>query len=352
MTEMPLQQYKWVRPTATNATTTTDTFLDPSLPIFGESASNDVPDSTTKMNAIETAAYGQTGKDSDSAAMAPSKVHIDATKRPSLAEAKAKLRKALMAKKTALLKKKQTTRQEMSNDKSWGNNHDLEPISALRKGANDCLIFTDIANSGPKEKVYFVDRIGAFRAEMEALGWGVVNDEEKLTSSTAAPCNASSSDTEAPNRAATQHKLAQLQKQLELAKSKKERLERQVSKDDEETTGLIAQSLVDTSKMTRQELLERRRQVERQKVLLHYKHLVAKQETLLLEQQAKQEETLIMVNQTTKRLQEAKQEMQQAKTKSRQVVKRRQALDELYSSYVDQLMSARKKLRDYKQDRE
>jgi hypothetical protein len=196
---------------------------------------------------------------------------------------KAKLHNALASKKRALLLALRKSAKA------------LPPIQALLKGGLDSLDVTNIKSSGPPEKVYFCTTTLLYDSVFEdedfsSDGSWSESDEEEVTP---------------PKSTNLQDSMALLERRMELqkkiidAKEKMQRLEKGPPDGEEGKNGKRP-----SAKVTRQALLKRKEEAERNRALTHYKHLVSKQQHLLEKQQAETKKTEASLRETEREISE------------------------------------------------
>ena len=299
-----------------------------------------------------------------------------------LSEARAKLRKAMLAKKKALEEQLAAQTRQVNPDP-------LRPINALMKGGLDTLRITQIRTSGPAEKVFFAET-ALLDADENLSG---TTGEDAAAAAAAADNNGegtarASNKNLAESLALTARKV-QLQQRLVEAKEKRQRLEEAAvaahkpqhrpqlpptvgPKDCPETggvqqnegnakldqqcvvQGLAASSAVEQTQpppsktLTREELLKRKEEAQRTNAVSHLRHILLKQERLKAEQASDMQQTAANLASCETELSASKKQLEETKQNIQTLAARKEVLDALTAKHVSELVKKRKSLHDYK----
>jgi hypothetical protein len=255
------------------------------------------------------------------------------------AEAKTKLRIALLAKKQALEEAREgIVLQQGSKRVRRKFQQTLRPINALLKGGNASLLIRNISTSGPAKLVRFSD------CTMPDLETDDIDIEKKQISS-ALPSSLSSPP---------------LQRRMDLLKRKIELQKRLVEAKDR--AKLLEQNQIDASKSvvpstvndemnkpSRLELLERKKNAERKRVRAQTAHLLLKQKHLLEEQDVQIEQTKLSVEDYNNEITTMKAELAASALHVEDLTMRRRVLRELKGKAVAKQIQFRQQLHELRQ---
>jgi hypothetical protein len=255
------------------------------------------------------------------------------------AEAKTKLRIALLAKKQALEEAREGIVQQQGSERVRRKfQQTLRPINALLKGGNASLLIRNISTSGPAKLVRFSD------CTMPDLETDDIDIEKKQLSS-ALPSSLSSPP---------------LQRRMDLLKRKIELQKRLVEAKDR--AKLLEQNQIDASKSvvpstvndemnkpSRLELLERKKNAERKRVRAQTAHLLLKQKHLLEEQDVQIEQTKLSIEDYNNEITTMKAELAASALHVEDLTMRRRVLRELKGKAVAKQIQFRQQLHELRQ---
>lgn len=305
---------------------------------------------------------------------------------PAAAAAKVRLMKELHAKRQALLevqKQRLVAAAEaaaLSPEQRKATKTVLAPIRALvdhhpdYRNNSSSLIVKDIDGLDPKVQFIVATPLGdnGNDGDKKPAAIGNKHSSEKKAMKAMATHDAGSADDDgdfeaqggakhdvkdADTRPARplQKNIALLKRKLELkarlveakAKKKKRLLDNRTASENGDGGGVgsfAAKTTSTTAKLDREELLKLRKEAERKKAVTLYKHLVAKQETLCLDQDAKFRETQTSLQATQDELsaqQKLAQTLEQDISTSQE---RSKVLDRMVQDYVQKLVDTRERL--------
>jgi hypothetical protein len=305
--------------------------------------------------------------------------------------AKANLQKAILLKKIKVLERKKSivqTLQIQSETIFTTQNIEsgpLRPITALLKGGLNSLYITGIKNSGPADKVYFsVTALPKLAQETRSVTCSseeddddndTSNDNVKVSADPIHPAIISQAKNALECRLELMEKLIEAKKMV--SQQQKESIqctEKAVASqmvtvaasDSMNNAGQFSDAEEDDfldvviqepkqpsnvqaiAKPTRAELLIRKKEAERHRAITHVKHILSKQQRLVMDQAVEVQKTTLNMLNCTKELELAKtklrqvQESVQTTTNTRIVV-----MDEILAEKVSELVKKRKLLHQY-----
>jgi hypothetical protein len=342
-----------------------------------------------KNTSLSSSAYGDTSSAAPQATFSLSGIDnaADAKPKAALLQAKVKLKKAILAKMRALEQKRavEVARKQAADV--------IRPINALLKGGLDSLFIRGIRGSGPVEKVCFA-----------TTAFLVSDPEPNKNDVIGGESHVHDANLSTEVKAASVDEIARSKRRLELkqklieAKEKKQRLEvaakqqrQQYQRPNENetlrmnsehqvslsavitssTTGdaeLSAASAVSSQfsdaeedvivedqkpahKPSRAELLKRKKEAERNRAVVYFKHLLSKQERLKAYQDSEAQKTAANLEECTKEMTQVKAELEAKGQSIQSLSVRKEILDELLAERVSELVKKRKHLHDCRDKR-
>jgi hypothetical protein len=310
--------------------------------------------------------------------------------------AKANLQKAVLVKKIQVLERKKSIVQtlHMQRETITTSQHiesgPLRPITALLKGGLNSLYITGLKNSGPADKVYFpVTASPKLSQETRSVTCSSEeedddndcndtpndNDNVKVSADPIHPAIISQAKNALECRLELMEKLIEAKKMV--SQQQKESIlctEKAVASrmvtvaasdsmndggqfsdaEEDDFLGVVIQepkqpsNVPSIAKPTRAELLIRKKEAERHRAITHVKHILSKQQRLVMDQAVEVQKTTLNMQNCTKELELAKTKLLQVQesvqtTTNTQIV----VMDEILAEKVSELVKKRKLLHQY-----
>ena len=120
---------------------------------------------------------------------------------------------------------------------------------------------------------------------------------------------------------------------------------------DAEEDDLADEDKKPAAKPTRAELMIRKKEAERNRAVMHFKTILAKQERLQADQASEAQKTADHLEECTKELADAKSKLAGTQNCIQFLSTRKKVLDELMVERVSELVKKRKRLHDFKEER-